>query len=323
MRTETFSPRIEVDPPVRQAMKIHRPLALFGFVSLALAAVILPAVFLDERFVAGEPMWLKPFKFILSGGILSLTLGVFLHPLRERVRYVSRCGWIVITVLCVENVLITVQAARGVRSHFNASTLWDGAVYGIMGAAIFVLWIQMIHLAWTLCRHRFADPSWGYALRAAALLAVLGAGVGGLMTRPTTDQMQAVWQDGEISTLGAHSVGTADGGSGTPFLHWNSTHGDLRVAHFVGLHALQLIPLLAWIARHLRRKVPRLRRDTLTRSLVHAYGALFLVLLWQALRGESIARPGSATLAALAVCLGVAVLGMGRSVRPAARRGAS
>jgi len=101
-----------------------------------------------------------------------------------------------------------------------------------------------------------------------------------------------------MPVVGAHTVGAPDGGPGLPGTGWSVDHGDLRVPHFVGLHAFQALPLLA-LALPGAWSVGR--RTRLTLVAAGSYAVLFGILLWQALRGESVVAPGEVTLVALAV----------------------
>jgi hypothetical protein len=98
--------------------------------------------------------------------------------------------------------------------------------------------------------------------------------------------------------VGAHTVGAPDGGAGLPGTGWSTAHGDLRVPHFIGLHAFQALPLLALAVR--RREWPERRRVRLILAAAASYALLFAAVLAESLRGFSIVRPDGATLMTLA-----------------------
>jgi hypothetical protein len=102
-----------------------------------------------------------------------------------------------------------------------------------------------------------------------------------------------------MATAGAHTVGLPDGGPGLPLVGWSTTGGDLRIAHFVGMHALQALPLLAAVLAATRR-LDEAARVRLVRVAAVAYTGLVVLLTWQALRAQPLLAPDAVTLAALA-----------------------
>ena len=139
------------------------------------------------------------------------------------------------------------------------------------------------------------------------MISLIGMALGFLMTIPSAAQIQA--DDGIV---GAHTVGLADGGPGLPLLGWSTVGGDLRIPHFVGMHALQLLPLLLIVLEVLSRRFGTLRDDAVRARLMGlaaiGYAALVAVVTWQALRGQSIVHPDGLTLlGAGAVVLLVAI----------------
>jgi hypothetical protein len=137
----------------------------------------------------------------------------------------------------------------------------------------------------------------GWAIRLGMALTIIGAFTGGMMTRPSGPQLAAA-RDGERMTIaGSHTVGGPDGGPGMAGTGWSRNHGDLRVSHFVGLHAMQVLPILALLLR--RRGYAETSRVRLVIVAAASYAALFGILLVQALRGIPIAAPDTSTMVQL------------------------
>ena len=199
--------------------------------------------------------------------------------------------------LIPEMVIIGLQAARGTTSHFNVSTLFDGVLWTMMGVAIVIQTVTSVAVAVALWRQPFADRALGWALRLGMTITIVGAFSGGLMAQPTRAQVAGARAGQRMTVSGAHTVGAPDGGPGIPGTGWSREHGDLRVAHFVGLHALQALPLIALGLTRKRLGEPARVRLTVTAAV--SYSALFGILLWQALRGQSVLAPDMLTLAVL------------------------
>lgn len=271
-----------------------KPLTGVGLLMVAVAVPTTIGLLVDPRTIGGAPAWLKPLKFAVSTAIYSFTLAWVFRYLTGWVRTRRIVGWTTAVVFVLEVALIGLQAWRGTTSHFNIGTPLDALIFSTMGAAILIQTIVSIWVAVALWRQPFADAAIGWALRLGMTITIVGAASGGLMTRPTAEQLAEARATHRIAVAGAHTVGAPDGGSGLPGTGWSREHGDLRVPHFLGLHALQLLALAAVALR--RRRVETTRRSRLMLVGGVSYATLFAILIWQALRGEALVQPGSLTL---------------------------
>lgn len=272
-------------------------LTVTGVGMLGILAASLVGLIVDPRTITGAPAWLKPAKFALSTAIYMLTLaGIFtLLPEWPRTRRVV--GWATAAIFVLEVAIIDVQAWRGTTSHFNVGTALDGALFAIMGSAIVLQTLTSTAVAVALWRKTLADRALGWALRFGMVITIVGASTGGFMTRPTTAQLELARTTGRMAIVGSHTVGAPDGGRGLIGTNWSTAHGDIRIPHFVGLHAMQVLPLLALAVR--RRRWTALARVRLMLVATVSYAALFAILLWQALRGQSVVQPDVTTMMVL------------------------
>jgi hypothetical protein len=266
----------------------------------ALAATVV-GLAVDPRVIQGAPAWLKPAKFAVSIAIYTFTLAWIFTLLPDWVQTRRIVGWTTAMTLVLELVVIDLQAWRGTTSHFNLGTVFDGVLWGVMGLAILVQTLASIAVAVALWRQPFADRALGWALRLGMTITIVGALSGGLMTRPTSEQLAQARAGRRMPVVGAHTVGAQDGdrGPGLPGTGWSAEHGDLRVPHFLGLHALQALLLLTFVLT--RRRMSEATRVHLTLTAATSYFGLFGILLWQALRGQSVLAPDALTVTTLGV----------------------
>ncbi len=244
-------------------------LAAFGCLNLIGLAVMLILQTVDPRQLDGVEVWVKPAKFFLSVGVYALTLAWFFGYVREERRGKANMRfivWATVLLTAFENFWITWQAGHAVRSHFNTTSTFAIAMYGAMGAAIIVTIIGLLVLAWEIARRPVDGlrPDYQAAVVLGLVLTfVLGGGLGGYMSQQHF-----------------HSVG-ADSGH-FPIFGWNRQGGDLRVAHFFGMHIMQFLPILMAVVAPLPKG---LRWGVLAAGVVGSVGVTVFVFV-QALHGQ-------------------------------------
>lgn len=303
MTSRTLPPRL------RPMLSWHRGLMIFAAANAVMAVVALLGLLVDDRVLVGAPIWLKPLKFAISFVLFGSTLAWMISLLRRRRRWGERLGTVIVALGLVEMVVIVGQVIRGEQSHYNTTTAFDAALWTVMGSAIVLLWVATVIVAILLLRETIADRALMLSIWLAIGVALVGMALAFFMTTPTEDQAQAL-AAGLTTVTGAHSVGVPDGGPGLPVTGWSTTGGDLRAAHFVGMHALQGVPLFAVALAGLAARRTRLRDERVRMGLVAVVAAtwlgLALGLAWQALRGQSLLSPDGLTLGVLGVLLAAA-----------------
>ncbi|MEU8639641.1 hypothetical protein AB0C38_46245 [Amycolatopsis sp. NPDC048633] len=298
----------------------HRPLVVLAGVMGVLCAASVLGVLVDDRTLVNAPIWLKPFKFSVSIGAYALTLAWLLTHVRRG----RRAGWWFGTVFAVgiglDVGLIVVQMIfRGTTLHFNKATPADVAINNVVAGGAYAAWLMTAAVVVLLLFQRLPDSALNSALRWGTGLALAGMGVAMLMFSPSPAQQAVLDAGGKPSTFGAHSVGVEDGGPGLPVLGWSTVGGDMRIPHFVGIHGLQVLPLVAFGLLLLARRYPLLGSEVVRRRLVRTaglgYAGLLVLLTWQAQRGQSIVHPDFWTLTAAGGLIAVVTVSAALSLR--------
>jgi hypothetical protein len=195
-------------------------------IGIALCATML---MVDGQMFAGINAWGKPAKFFLSLGVQALTIAWAISLMPKPARGIKTASRIYVAAAWFEIIYIMFRAARGEASHFNSGSLTAIIFYGLMGVGALMLTSTSAFIGWRIWQQR------GTSLmrEAAGMGLMLGALLGTIA-------------GAYLSSRGSHWIGgDQTDATGLAFFHWSTTGGDLRVAHFIGLHATQFVPLAA------------------------------------------------------------------------------
>ena len=233
----------------------------FGLICLVFAIVFFVLSKTTSTEVFGINAYIKPFKFALSTFLYAWTIAWFMGYLPTF--NASYFNWIIIISLGFEIVYIALQASKGELSHYNVSSPMKSFLYTMMALMATIATVATAYIAVLFFGKSVAElPDYYlWSIRLGLIIFVIFSFEGFAMGSKMT-----------------HTIGAADGSKGIPILNWSLSYGDLRIAHFIGMHALQIIPILSFYL---------LKNTKLTLSLGILYFALAVFTLVQALQGRS------------------------------------
>ena len=245
----------------------NESLFYFGLICLAFALLCLALTKMTSTQVYNISAWIKPFKFAFSTFLFSWAMAWYCYYLPSF--NITYYNWVVIVMLSFEIVYIAIQAGKGQLSHYNLSTPMYAFLYSMMATAATLVTLYTAYVGYLFFANDFPSLPTYYvwAIRWGIFLFVVFSFEGFVMGSRLT-----------------HTIGGPDGGDGIPFLNWSTKFGDPRVAHFIGMHALQVLPILAF---YLLKNT----KTILLASIVYALLALFTLV--QALQGRPLLKKGS------------------------------
>ncbi|MDQ3180869.1 MAG: hypothetical protein M3Q33_10155 [Acidobacteriota bacterium] len=251
---------------IKDLFEKQRPLMIAGIISLVCFAVLAIVSLFDSTQILGINRWIKPMKFFISIAVFVWTTAVYLNFLKGYIKSVRFISWGMIFIFFIEMFIIVTQAVRGTTSHFNIKMPFDAMLFAVMGISIALNTLLAAYLLFLYFTAEIDLPKsivWGMRLGLILFLA-------------------SNFEGGYMSAQIGHSVGVADGGAGLPLVNWSTKGGDLRVAHFIGMHAFQVVPFFAYTLEKYKIKSSTLW----TYVFALFYFVIFTLIFVQALLGK-------------------------------------
>ena len=245
---------------IQELKSRNETLFIYGLVCLLFSIACLILTRYTNTQVFNVNAWYKPFKFAFSTFLFTWAMAWYCYYLPDF--NVQRFNWTILLLLGFEIFYIALQAGKGQLSHYNLSTPTYATLYSLMALAASIVTIYTAYVGFLFFKQDFPSLPQYYlwAIRLGIFIFVIFSFEGFAMG----------------SRLN-HSVGALNDNSNWFIVGWSKTFGDLRVAHFIGMHALQVLPLLSFYL---------LKSNKATVFVSILYFLLALLTLGQAMKGK-------------------------------------
>lgn len=197
--------------------------------------------------------WIKPIKFSISFSTYAITISLFLLALRLPGWQLNLARRAIAASVALEIFSLGAQAWRNAYPPVVPSFA-DGVLAQLTNSMVMVntAIVAWMFVLFCLGRVRKEVVDWPVvsAIRNSLVIFLAGNAIGGYML-----------------VRGSHTVGVVNHGPGLPFLNWSTVGGDLRIAHFIALHAIQIVPLFACMLAQMAPVPPVKQRKRLAAAL--------------------------------------------------------
>lgn len=211
-----------------------RILVCYAVIMALLLIITLIVSMYDLRVIRDVGVWVKPMKFMSATSLFALTTVWVVKVAQSHVDQTSVFGWIVallISTSLFEVIYISYQASKASASHYNVDDPFHAFMFGLMAIAAVGLTGSQAWLGWEI---------WNEQKGERMSVEVIGVIVGLVLTFV-------------LSTISGFMLGgnQPPSGQGLPIVGWH-LHKDIRPAHFLGVHAQQLIPIFGiWASKYM------------------------------------------------------------------------
>jgi hypothetical protein len=243
-----------------------------GLFMLGIFVLLIPSFFSDSRVLDGYSVWAKPLKFSLSLATHFFTLAILSKLLERKYRLslsIIVVGYSAVVAALFEQLYITLQAARGERSHYNNSTEYGYEMFQLMGVGAIILVLISLLLGIMI---------WRYGNKTAVgfrLGAIMGLILGSILTA-----LFAGYMSSQSSALVGQTISVGDK---MPLVGWSRNSGDMRIAHFLATHLMQILPLIGWLSDKYKLPATKIVLASTTILTLLGFGLFILALAGQPL----------------------------------------